>query len=527
MEKSTFNRESTRLFTEISNRISYKQDSLLEYINQPFSKEAFANQIKSKSTQFTTEKRNTLVNSLKVAYKSVSTENKVIENINSLQQENTFTITTGHQLSLFTGPIYFIYKILHVIRLTEDLNKIYPENKFIPVFWMASEDHDFEEIQSVFLFNKTLKWETEQKGAVGRFEIDSLDPIIDDFKTFFLNHPESEVIDLLKSFQGKNLGKATFSLVNTLFKSFGLVIVDGDDLELKREFAPTMEKELKSQFSFNAVNRSSEKLKNENIKLQITPREYNLFYLGVNSRERIQPQSDGYFIEGKGIVSQEELLLNLKNDPSSFSPNVVLRPLYQETILPNLCYLGGGGEMAYWLQLKGVFNEIDCVFPLIQVRNSILQIDGSSLKKMNTIGLTVESIFKDIDELKKQYVLTNSSEELNFTNLDSSFTDFSSTLSKQIIQIDPNLHSFASSEIIRIEKQILSIKQKLIKTEKGKHEQILNQIEQIKNRLFPNGGMQERSMNFFSLCSDGQVTKHLEYIYNSIEPFGNDLIVLN
>ena len=183
--------------------------------------------------------------------------------------------------------------------------------------------------------------------------------------------------------------------------------------------------------------------------------------------------------------------------------------------------------MAYWIQLKGVFNEIDCVFPLIQVRNSILQIDGSSLKKMNTIGLTVESIFKDIDELKKQYVLTNSSEELNFTNLDSSFADFSSTLSKQIIQIDPNLHSFASSEIIRIEKQILSIKQKLIKTEKGKHEQILNQIEQIKNRLFPNGGMQERSMNFFSLCSDGQVTKHLEYIYNSIEPFGNDLIVLN
>jgi len=526
MENLTFNRKSTQLFTDISNRISYNQNSLLDYINQPFSKEAFKNQINLKSKQFTANKRKILADSLKYTYNKVQTNEKVLNNIELLSNDSTFTITTGHQLSIFTGPIYFIYKILHVIRLTEELNKIYPENKFVPVFWMASEDHDFEEIQSVSLFNKTLKWETDQKGAVGRFKIDSFDPIIAEFKTFYQNYPESEVMDLLNSYKGENLGKATFQFINYLFKSYGLVIVDGDNLELKKEFSSTMETELKTQFSFNAVNTTSEKLKSKGVKLQITPREYNLFYLANNFRERIQPHSEGYFIEEKGIISKKDLLLDLKNNPSNFSPNVVLRPLYQETILPNLCYLGGGGEMAYWLQLKGVFDSVNCIFPLIQVRNSILTLDAGSLKKMKSLGLTIEKLFLEIDELKKQYVLSNSKEELNFTNLDQTFELLSSVLENQIIQIDQNLKTFASSEITRIEKQISAIKQKLIKTEKGKHEQTLLQIEQIKNKLFPKGGMQERVINFFSLCSDGHVQTHLDKIYNSIIPFGNDLIIL-
>ena len=526
MEKLTFNRESTRLFTDISNRISYDQESLLEYINTPFSKDAFENQIQLKSKQFTSYKRDVLVNSLTSSYQGIETDKKVKNNIELLSSDSTFTITTGHQLSIFTGPIYFIYKILHVIRLTEELNKKYPKNKFVPVFWMASEDHDFEEIQSVSLFNKTLKWETEQKGAVGRFTIDSFNPIIEEFKTFFQNHPESEVINLLNSYKGENLGNATFQLVNNLFKSYGLVIVDGDNVELKKEFASIMEAELKTQFSFKAVNDTSDKLKNEGIKLQITPREYNLFYLANNSRERIQPHNEGFFIEGRGTISTQKLLLELKNNPSDFSPNVVLRPLYQESILPNLCYLGGGGEMAYWLQLKSVFDAVDCVFPLIQVRNSILTIDAGSLKKMNSIGLTIENLFLEIDDLKKQYVLSNSEEELNFSNLDKTFEKLSINLENQIVQVDQNLKSYASAEITRIEKQISSIKQKLIKAEKGKYEQTLIQIEQIKNRLFPNGGMQERSINFFSLCSDGNVQIHLDKIYNAILPFENNLIVL-
>ncbi len=305
-----------------------------------------------------------------------------------------------------------------------------------------------------------------------------------------------------------------------------MIIIDGDNLQLKTEFKSIIEKEIKTQFSFNEVTKTSESLQEEGIKLQITPREINLFYIENNLRSRIQLIEGNYFIEEKGTFTQEEILILLEKHPESFSPNVVLRPLYQETILPNLCYLGGGGEMAYWLQLKGVFDNVQIPFPLIQVRNSFLQFDSGSLKKLEKINLTIEDIFNSTEELKKNYVLKNSADELNFENIDKSFSEFCDTISKQIIQVDSNLKSYSEAEISRLEKQLISIKQKLIKTEKNKHENSLSQIEQLKNKLFPNGGLQERSMNFFSICSDGNVYSHLTEIYNSIDPFGNDLIII-
>ena len=526
MSISHFNREKTGLFTDISNRLSYNQNGLENYINQPFSINAFKQQVDLKSLNFSNEKRNILVDVLTKSYSNISNE-IIKKSIDSLLNKNTFTITTGHQLSIFTGPIYFIYKILHTIRLTEELNKIYPENKFIPVFWMASEDHDFEEIQSINLFNKTIKWDSEQKGPVGRFETESFEAIKDEFKELFQNNPESEVLELINSYDGKNLSEATFNLVNKLFGKYGLIIVDGDEVNLKKEFIPILEKELTTQFSFQEVTLTNESLQKENIKLQITPREINLFYIEKNLRSRIQTKGDNFYIEGKGDFSKEEILIKLKEHPECFSPNVVLRPLYQETILPNLCYLGGGGEIAYWLQLKRVFESVNCTYPLIQIRNSIQLIDSNSLKKMEKINISIKQLFVPIEELKKEYVLANSNDELNFEIIDNSFLEFSNSITKQIIQIDSSLINYAEAEISRMEKQLISIKQKMIKTEKNKHEQALNQIEQIKNKLFPNGGLQERNINFFSLCSDGKVYSHLEEIYNAISPFENDLIVIH
>ena len=164
---------------------------------------------------------------------------------------------------------------------------------------------------------------------------------------------------------------------------------------------------------------------------------------------------------------------------------------------------------------------------MIQVRNSFLMIDTLQSKKMDKLGLSLENIFVDTEDLKKQYILKNSHETQNFTELDNSITHLSQIILAQVSLVDSNLKSFAQAEIIRIEKQIVTLKQKLMKIEKGKHEQDLSQIEQVKNRLFPNGGLQERSINFFSLCSDGKIQTHLEEIYSSISPFGNDLIVLS
>lgn len=527
MQISHFNREKTGLFTDLSNRLSYKQDSLLSYIHLPFSKESFGKQMEAKSANYPTEYRTLIVDTLKRQYSTIETDQKVLENINLLAQQNTYTITTGHQLSLFTGPIYFIYKILHTIRLSEDLKKLYPKNNFVPVFWMASEDHDFEEVQSISLFNKTLKWETNQTGPVGRFDLESFEKIKDEFSSFFSNHPEGEVLEIVKSYQGNSFGEATLRLVNSLFQHYGLVILNADDVSLKTTFSPIFEKEITTHFSFNAVKKTSDQLQKEGIKLQITPREINLFYIEKGLRERIQFIDGHYFIQNKGTFTQEELLRELKNNPASFSPNVVLRPLFQEFILPNLCYLGGGGEMAYWLQLKDVFDAVDCTYPLIQVRNSLLIIDSNSQKKLEKLSISIEDFFKETEVLKKTYILANSGDDLTFQELDENFNELSKAIHQQIERIDSNLSSFAEAELTRIEKQLFVIKQKLIKSEKAKHEQGLSQIEQLKDKLFPNGGLQERSINFFSLCADGNVYSHLQEIYNSISSFENDLIVIH
>ncbi|MEY3438515.1 MAG: hypothetical protein RL265_1100, partial [Bacteroidota bacterium] len=272
MQKFTFHRQETRLFTEQQVKLSYEQDGLLSFIGTTFSKENFAKQLKEKKNTFSKQQREILCGELEKSYAKLACSATTLENLKAMHAENTFTITTGHQLSIFTGPLYLIYKILHVIRLAEELKKEYPENNFVPVFWMASEDHDFEEIQSVEVFSKNFIWESDQKGAVGRFDIAQLTAIKEEILKFFENQPESEVATILKEYDGKNLSEATFRLIHHLFDVYGLLILDGDNAALKRTFIPTFEQELKQQFSFHAVQKTNALLEKEGFKLQVNAR---------------------------------------------------------------------------------------------------------------------------------------------------------------------------------------------------------------------------------------------------------------
>jgi bacillithiol biosynthesis cysteine-adding enzyme BshC len=504
--------------------LTYHQNSLEKYIQTPFSNQAFIDQINLKKENYSSQNRTVLYEAIKLQYSGVEISNIVETNIELLKDTNTFTITTGHQLSIFTGPIYFIYKILQVIKLTKNLKEKHPEFNFVPVFWLASEDHDFEEIQTVNLFNKSLKWETNQKGPVGRFDFESFKQVIIEFKELF-KVEDSEVNNLLKKYDGLTLGEATFLFINELFKDFGLVQIDGDNVLLKRQFSSILKSEIETSFSFNAVQSTNEQLLKDDLKLQVHPREINLFYIENNLRERIQIVENKFFIEGKGAFTKTELLNELECSPDKFSPNVILRPLYQESVLPNLCYIGGGGEISYWLQLKGVFDSAKVVYPLIQVRNSLLFIDSSTEKKISNLGLSYLDLFKNSNDLKKQYVLRNSSQELDFFELEKLVKVFELNLKELTKNLNLGLESYAESEITRFSKQIEGIEQKMIKAEKSKHEQSLNQIDQLKAKLFPGNGIQERTMNFFQLCADGKVYEHLNLIYEVIEPFENDLII--
>lgn len=525
MQVFRFHRSQLSDFDDQHINLVYNQDMYIPFIHRAFSLENAMKQVEEKSDNYSMDRKK-LVEALDRQYGGVQSFPEVERNRELLLSDRTFTVTTGHQLSLFTGPLYFAIKILHVIKLAEQLKSIYPEYNFVPVFWMATEDHDFEEVQSTSVFGKSVKWETTQKGPVGRFQLDGFEEAKEEIRAFFSRHPESEVMELLKIYSGENYAVATRKLVNALFGDRGLVVVDGDDKILKSFFEPVVRRELETEFSHAAIMQTSEQLKKEGGKIQVTPREINLFYIQDGVRSRIVREDDHFMIEEVGRFSKSELEKELSKFPERFSPNVALRPLYQEMILPNITYVGGAGEIGYWLQLKSVFDAAGVTYPMIQIRNSLAWLDGATYKKMQKIDMVLEDVFKSTDLLKREYIEEHASEEIDTRHIEEKSKELAALLTETLLQMDPSNEAYAAAEVKRLEKQIDSIQQKLMRQSKSNHEQAMKNIEFVKEKLFPGGGLQERVINFFSFCPDGMYRKRLDKLYASLNVEQNDFIVL-
>lgn len=523
---SVIDRKETGFFSQQQLDMCYNQSVYADFLTQPFSKEALREQIQRKKASFSAESREKLVKTLKEQYTGTMIHDSVVKNIELLGKENTFTILTGHQMVAFTGPLYFIYKIAHVIRLCEELKASYPEYEFVPVFWIASEDHDYEEIKSFHLFGRTISWETDQSGPVGRFEMKDWEPVVEQLTELFKNHPDSDIFELLNVFKGANYAQAFRRLLNHLVGKYGVVIADPDEAVFKREFLPYMIKDVCEQFSYKAITETTDKLTDLGGKQQITPREINLFYIADGVRERLIENGNIIEIPGKGKYTKDELIEWMKQHPEDFSPNVSLRPLYQEVIFPNLCYVGGAGEINYWLQLKRVFDKAGIVFPLLQTRNSVLWIDRNSKEKMEKLNLSPVDLFKELHILSKEYLEANAGDEVDFSGLDKHMEELKNQLVEITLSIDPALEAYAAAEGVRMEKQLSHVKDRLYKTVKGKHDKSLKAIQQLKEKLFPDGGLQERYTNFFQLNPNGNYSGTLQLMIENVQPFTPDFIVI-
>lgn len=526
MQISKLPRSESKLFSTLSNELVSNQSRFSALLNQTFDLANFGEQIKQKSANYTPENRTALTAVLTRQYASLPASEHIQRQLDLLRKDTTFTVTTGHQLNLFTGPLYFIYKILHVIRLTELLNEKYTENHFVPVYWMASEDHDFEEIKYFNLFGKRIEWNAEFGGAVGEYPLEAWEPFLAEISTFFGQSEANEVLDCIHAYRGKNLSEATINLVHHLFERYGLVVVEPNEPALKGLFKGVMDAEISTRFSEKKVLEANAVLEELGFSPQVHARNINLFYLEKGKRSRFIEHSEGIEIEGKGIFSEAEIREEIAEFPERFSPNVILRTLYQETILPNLAYIGGGGELAYWLQFKGVFDDQNLVFPLIQVRNSIQLFDTNSLKKIEKLELSELDFFEEIEVIKKKYVFQNSSDSLDFSALNSKTEALEQAILDQVNLVDPSLEKYALAEGQRIRKQMEGIQAKLIRQEKSKMEQAMKQIEDVKHKLFPGNSVQERHDNFFQYCANGSVFTFLETVKSIIDPLENELILV-
>jgi len=473
-------------------------EELKPFYNYPVTVEGVKASIEQRK-QFNTD-RTLLVNVLKDQYNNCTLTQKQQQFLQQLQEESTFTICTAHQPNIFTGHLYFIYKILHTVKLAASLTEQLPENNFVPVYYMGSEDADLEELGHIYLGGEKYEWKTNQQGAVGRMKVDkALVQLIDQLSGQLLVHEfGKEVVELMKQcYQpGVSIEQATFKLVNQLFAEYGLLVLLPDNRLLKKAFAPVIKRELLEQFSHKAVAATVTSFPAK-YKVQASGRELNLFYLTDGARERIENvNSEWSIVNGESAFNQQEILNELEEFPERFSPNVILRPVFQEMILPNVAFIGGGGEIAYWLELKKVFEAAGVPYPMLVLRNSFLLVDEKNDALINKLRLSKEEIFHSGFDLMNALVKRESSHQLSLEKekamLDEVYDELKSIAGKVDITLQAHteaLHKKALDRISILEKKIL-------RAEKGKFEAQQRQLHKLKTELFPNNNLQERVDNF-------------------------------
>ena len=469
-----------------------------------FDLENIKNQITEKQNSYSESKREILYNTIFSQNQEEQMSPKQLEFLLSLKDKNTFTITTGHQLNLFTGPVFFVYKILQTIKTAEFLKSNFPEFNFVPVFWMATEDHDFDEINHFKTREHYYEIKGNAGGDVGNIKIDDTF-FIQEFEKEFKDHLYgTELIMWIKNAykKGKTHTQAIRYLVNQLFSDYGLLTIDGNEKELKNQVKDIFRKELLSNQLFETTKNQRQFLQENYHKVQVNPREINLFYL-TETRNRIEKINDDYFIIDTDLkFSQEEILAELENNPEKFSPNAVLRPAYQETIMPNLAYVGGNAEIMYWIELKDYFESINLPFPILIPRNSMLFLEEKTFRKIENSGLKIEDFFGNFAEVINQKILDNSEIKSLLKQKEQNLIDSFSEIKAKAELTDKSFVNLVKAEETRQLKSFKRMQKRLLKAEKIKQSEKFDQMQNLFLKVHPGGTWQERVFNFSVFYAD-------------------------
>ncbi|WP_224484607.1 bacillithiol biosynthesis cysteine-adding enzyme BshC [Robertkochia aurantiaca] len=536
MSKTFIDPCKTGYFSKLICDYIEEKDSLKPFYNRFPVLSGFRQQIEEKRQNFDHANRKVLVRVLRNQYSHLDLSEATDANLEALLQDNCFTITTGHQLNLFTGPLYFLYKIVSTIKLTDQLQREYPDQRFVPVYWMATEDHDFEEINFFNFHGKTFRWSgpgtEEEGGAVGRLPTEGLDKVSELLRQELGKGSSAEkLLDLFEQayIKHSNLADATRFLADALFGEYGLVIIDADNKELKSLFEPYMVKELKEEVTYNSVSETISELQktDPDYTIQVNPRNINLFYLETGLRERIFHDGDRYGVtDTEKAWKEDQLLKEVHEHPERFSPNVLMRPLYQEVILPNLCYIGGGGELAYWLQLRHAFNAFEVTFPVLLLRNSALIMTDKQRDKLKKLQIGDQQLFLDHHAFINRKV-----REISDINID--FTPQKEHLIKQFEELyslaektDKSFLGAVKAQEVKQLKGLAKLEKRLLKAQKRKLSDQVERMTELRNELFPNGNLQERSINFSNIYLEHD-QEFIRILFRELEPLKKDFTILS
>jgi bacillithiol biosynthesis cysteine-adding enzyme BshC len=433
-------------------------------------------------------------------YSNLSQEIAVNNQIALLKKETTFVVTTAHQPNLFTGPLYFFYKIIHAIQLAASLKATFPDFDFVPVYYMGSEDADLEEVGAFNLDHKKCQWVTKQTGAIGRMQVDdALLKLLQQLESYWTILPQGQkALEILKEAyqKGKTISEATLSFVHAFFGAKGLLVLQPDDAALKAAFIPIMEKELLTGFSHQAIQPTIAAL-SKAYHVQSEGRSINLFYLKDNIRGRIEKQGEQYIVVDTAIqFTQAEIIAELHQYPERFSPNVILRGVYQETILPGVVFVGGGGELAYWMELKNLFQQVGVHYPLLQLRNSFLLMRQKQAEQWTAMQFEEQDLFKPIHDLEIAFVKKHASDALDLQDSMSHLTTLYTTIKNEVVKVDPTLGAHAENLAQQAKAKLDTLEKKMLRAERRKQAVDIQRIHRIKKELFPQDNLQEREAHF-------------------------------
>lgn len=362
--------------------------------------------------------RATLVKVLNRCYEPILKGNAndeiVRKNIQLLSDENTFTVTTGQQLHLFFGPAFVLYKIRSIIDTAKQLKLEFPQYNFVPIYWMAGEDHDFEEIKNTHVFNKTFTWNTQQQGACGRFHLNDVPELIQSIReSVNMDEPQKQLLQTFEDIyqNSKNLAEASAKCIHHFFGDEGVIALDGDHVEFKSNIKSMIKADVLESANIQAFNDTSEVLEKNNYHLQLNAREINFFYLKEGMRKRITSENQCFKMVDTDIqFSAEEMLNEIELHPERFSPNAVLRPVFQEFILPNCMYIGGNAEVNYWIQINSLFDKNGTHAPVLRLRPNMWIIPQKIAEKLQKKGISEKALLSAENDTELLQLLGEESE---------------------------------------------------------------------------------------------------------------------
>ncbi|MBL7995865.1 bacillithiol biosynthesis cysteine-adding enzyme BshC, partial [bacterium] len=432
-----------------------------------------------------------------------------------LKQSNSVAIVTGQQMGVFGGPLYTVYKALGTVKLCESFQQQFPDYNFVPLFWMELEDHDFEEIRSIQLFNidndiKSIVYNGADAGNKSKSPINSIRLNEDIARVMVeikstLNPTDFSAELFLKlesAYQnGKSISEAFGLWTCALLGRYGLVLMDPSDAGFKKMAAPVFKKELENAEKIHALLMAqSSALKTSGYSPQVENEPTNLFLRDEGSSKHPLNKNglNKFKIRSEDAATHRDSLMKLiDTEPDRFIPNVILRPIVQDHLLPTFAYVGGPSEIAYFAQFKTIYEFFEIPEPLIIPRPFITILEKKIKKVTDKYGITVEEIFKKKNRIVDEAATGNSQPSAS-GQLDTLLLQIHSqfsTVEKNIVSVDPSLKGASETALDKIEKAITILKEKTGDAEKRKNELTHSQLTKAVRHILPQDHFQEREIN--------------------------------